>query len=348
MASFDDLQITKLLYRLKDAIQNLLNEPLPSVANVIEISPDTIGPGPVPPEPDSSVSLTVQEVDGSPSVNGVSLINVANGTLTDNGNGSVSISSGGGGTPGGSTTQVQFNDAGAFGGDSAFVWNKTSNTLTLDDASAGGYYGAIITGGTSGLRLETNNRNSTGYTGAVQIKTGNNTNINGYVGGGTIKAGSSNVYHATKDGGYAGIYGGHSGNEVSLVRTGYGSGGRINLVAGNSGYGNGGSIKILAGTCFDSAGVQGSINAYVRNSGSSLGAINLFCKDWDSVYGRGTTAPNVSFGNTSFGGGDGVISIRNATTVPSSNNSSGGILYVSAGALKYRGSGGTVTTIAVA
>lgn len=34
-------------------------------------------------------------------------------------------------TPGGSTTQVQFNDAGAFGGDSALVWNKSTNVLTI-------------------------------------------------------------------------------------------------------------------------------------------------------------------------------------------------------------------------
>lgn len=37
---------------------------------------------------------------------------------------------GGGGTPGGSDTQVQFNDSGAFGGDSGLVFNKTTNALT--------------------------------------------------------------------------------------------------------------------------------------------------------------------------------------------------------------------------
>ena len=37
---------------------------------------------------------------------------------------------GGGGTPGGSDTQVQFNDGGAFGGDSGLLFNKTSNKLT--------------------------------------------------------------------------------------------------------------------------------------------------------------------------------------------------------------------------
>jgi hypothetical protein len=36
----------------------------------------------------------------------------------------------GGGTPGGSTTQIQFNDGGAFGGDADLTWNKTTNVLT--------------------------------------------------------------------------------------------------------------------------------------------------------------------------------------------------------------------------
>lgn len=58
---------------------------------------------------------------------------------------------------------------------------------------------------------------------------------------------------------------------------------------------------------------------------------------------------NVAFGNTgSFGGGALVIGINNATTVPTSNPTGGGILYVEAGALKYRGSSGTITTIAAA
>lgn len=42
-------------------------------------------------------------------------------------------SSGGGGTPGGSDTQVQFNDSGSFGGDAGMTYNKTTNTLSVDD-----------------------------------------------------------------------------------------------------------------------------------------------------------------------------------------------------------------------
>ena len=53
-------------------------------------------------------------------------------------------------------------------------------------------------------------------------------------------------------------------------------------------------------------------------------------------------------GDGSFGGGGKVLSIANATTVPTSNPSGGAILYVESGATKVRGSSGTVTTIAPA
>ena len=43
----------------------------------------------------------------------------------------VSLGAGGSGTPGGADTQVQFNDAGSFGGDSALTYNKTTDALTL-------------------------------------------------------------------------------------------------------------------------------------------------------------------------------------------------------------------------
>lgn len=61
-------------------------------------------------------------------------------------------------------------------------------------------------------------------------------------------------------------------------------------------------------------------------------------------------AQNLSLGanTSSFGGGSGVVFISNATTVPTSNPSGGGVLFVEGGALKYRGSAGTVTTIAPA
>jgi len=53
-------------------------------------------------------------------------------------------------------------------------------------------------------------------------------------------------------------------------------------------------------------------------------------------------------GTNSLGGGLGVLGIANASGTPTSNATGGGILYVEAGALKYRGSSGTITTLGAA
>jgi hypothetical protein len=45
-------------------------------------------------------------------------------------NGSI-VSTGGATPPGGSTTQIQFNDAGAFGGDAGLTYVKATDTLTI-------------------------------------------------------------------------------------------------------------------------------------------------------------------------------------------------------------------------
>ena len=48
------------------------------------------------------------------------------------------VETGGGGTPGGSDTQVQFNDGGAFGGDSGLTFDKTTNALTVGASTGDG------------------------------------------------------------------------------------------------------------------------------------------------------------------------------------------------------------------
>ena len=115
-------------------------------------------------------------------------------------------------------------------------------------------------------------------------------------------------------------------------------------------------------------GVSGQANRYlevldssnnaqfwVNSSGVTVGASGFSGPSY-TANSDGTTAfntngsKNIQFGggSTSIGGGSGVLGITNATTVPSSNPTGGGVLYVEAGALKYRGSSGTVTTIAAA
>jgi hypothetical protein len=43
----------------------------------------------------------------------------------------------GNGVPGGANTEIQFNDAGSFGGDAGFTYNKNTNTLYVENISAG-------------------------------------------------------------------------------------------------------------------------------------------------------------------------------------------------------------------
>ena len=72
---------------------------------------------------------TIQEVDGSPRVNSPTLIKVTNGTLSCTGKTcTITISGGGGGSPGGSSTQVQYNAVGSFGGISGFTSDGTNVT----------------------------------------------------------------------------------------------------------------------------------------------------------------------------------------------------------------------------
>lgn len=52
----------------------------------------------------------------------ITLLQIIAQNLCDFGGGTTTV-------PGGSDTDVQFNDAGAFGGDSDFTWNKTTNLL---------------------------------------------------------------------------------------------------------------------------------------------------------------------------------------------------------------------------
>ena len=73
----------------------------------------------------------------------------------------------------------------------------------------------------------------------------------------------------------------------------------------------------------------------IATDGSSLGAF--------VVYTRGA-----SYAERFRIGSEGVIKVANTSTAPSSSPTGGGYLYVESGALKFRGSSGTVTTIAPA
>lgn len=250
-------------------------------------------------------------------------------------------SSGGGGSPGGANTNVQFNDSGAFGGDNDFDWDKVNKKLILDDGFGEGDGGVRITGGNSDITLQTEVQ-STGavVAGDIYVRSG------GYTGSDGGSAGAISLIVGDSD---PNSFPNHiyiqAGNCGDLSHAGQNLGGIVNITAGNTGIDVGGNVNINSGNA-TSMGTAGAVHVTLGGVGVS-GTRSFFQVSQFDAFG--SIQPNIVLGNTaSLGGGEGVIFIANATTVPSSNPTGGGILYVTAGALTYRGSGGTVTTIAPA
>lgn len=96
---------------------------------------------------------------------------------------------------------------------------------------------------------------------------------------------------------------------------------------------------------FNCTSTQAQINSNAAGTGTQL-PLAFFLAGSQIV--EFTTARNIGLCTTggSYGSGTQVIFIANCTAAPSSNPTGGGILYAESGALKYRGSSGTVTTIA--
>jgi len=122
------------------------------------------------------------------------------------------------------------------------------------------------------------------------------------------------------------------GNSQSgLIILGQSTGGHtLNIDSGATTSGNTKTITLGTG------GVSGSTTTI------SMGTNTTGASSTTTILG------NIGFNGSSFGTGSGVVFIANAATTPSTTPANGGVLYVEAGALKYRGSSGTVTQLAAA
>ena len=119
---------------------------------------------------------------------------------------------------------------------------------------------------------------------------------------------------------------------------------------GNASNGKGNQLGWYTNSSFngDVAQIRGDADNYGVNSRGRLVVCCNAGADSSTIteVARFTGQKNLGIGMTAFGNGAGVIAIANNTAAPSSNPIGGGYLYVDNGALKYRGSSGTVTTIA--
>jgi hypothetical protein len=96
---------------------------------------------------------------------------------------------------------------------------------------------------------------------------------------------------------------------------------------------------------------KGKYEIAVQSDKLQINGRNADNSEFETIMVVQRIAAGGNFGirtSSQFGAGRGVVAIANSAVAPSVNPSNGGILYVENGALKYRGSSGTVTVIAPA
>jgi hypothetical protein len=207
---------------------------------------------------------------------------------------------GGGGTPGGSDTQVQFNDAGAFGGDADMTWNKTTNVLTVGSvATPGKIKGADnATLNEAGVSLTIKGGDATGggtnasaIGGETIISSGAPANTSATAGPITIQpaaATGASGAAVTMQGGSPG----GSGNNGGAVTV---SGG----IAGATGAGSGGLVTIQGGAGSSTNGsASGGVTIKTQlppNSGGVPGTVAISTADSTSAsFGDGPAAAPIT------------------------------------------------------
>lgn len=225
---------------------------------------------------------------------------------------------GGGGTPGGSNTQIQFNDSSSFGGDADFTWNKTTNILGIaGDITFG--TDSVPTARSINVTAQTTT-NKAGNSLYISSGTSNGTGV-----GGDLDL-SAGVASGSGDGGYAALSAGSSTT---------GKGGRT-YIYGGQGYPNG-DVWIQGGA--NLADIGG--NVYIRGGDSDV-AIG-----GDVLVYAGNGHPGGKIQFTSYFGGemrfsagsgqedlgvDGGSFFMNAGAGGTNANKSGGNLSLNAGA----------------
>lgn len=226
-----------------------------------------------------------------------------------------------GGSPGGSSGQMQFNNAGAFGGAAAVAYATTGTHLVV--TAQGATIVPICAKGAASQSANIFEAQNSGGTKLFYVTPG----------GAVVAAGVAWTGKTYYQDGYSSV--------------GWG------LSAGNWYFGNGsvdwkfglstGGVQIFSGTLGfnNNAPGSGSDAGVSRNAAGVIEVNNGTAGTFRDLLVR-----NLGLnGAVSAGGGVGIAFLANATTVPTTNPTGGGVLYCEGGALKFRGSSGTVTTL---
>jgi hypothetical protein len=221
------------------------------------------------------------------------------------------VAGGGNGTPGGSNTQIQFNDNGNFGANSGFTFDSTTGNI--------GIPGIIIGSNT----VEIDNRAS-----------GNGADINLYSADDILIQARDRDIGSTSEGGDINIYAGDSAEDSDT------SGGDITIEAGRGGASNidyggtGGFVSVSAGQGGNAVGANfsarpgGSLTLNAGNAGANNGNIDLGNTGGDVTINAGDTTSNGDSGGSiilrSGDAGANALAGQVQIIIPSSDEGNGG------------------------
>jgi hypothetical protein len=206
--------------------------------------------------------------------------------------------------PGGANTQIQFNDDESFGGSAAFVFNKSSNLVTVS------------------ANLDSNNLNAT-----THITSGNVWANSGIIGAQTLKGEGGNISN---------IQGGNVSGTVSSATTA----GTVTTAA-QPNITSVGTLSSLAVTGNTSTGNLTGANAVVANffigSGNNLSNIQ-------GANVTGTVSSATTAGTVTTAAQPNITSVGTLTSLAVTGNATAGNVYANSGTIGASLLTGTLTT----
>jgi len=190
---------------------------------------------------------------------------------------------GGNGTPGGSNTQIQFNDNGNFGANSGFTFDSTTGNISIP--------GTIISGNT----ITIDNRAS-----------GNGADINLYSADDILIQARDRDIGSTSEGGDINIYAGDSAEDSDTsagdIVIEAGAGGASNIDFG----GSGGFVRVEAGQGGAAVGANfaarpgGNLTLRAGDAGNNGGNIDLGASGGDVIINAGDSTGNGNLGGNIY------------------------------------------------
>ena len=264
----------------------------------------------------------------------------SNTFLKNDGSGNLSWATGAAGTPGGSDTHVQFNNAGAFGGSSNFTWNNSTPQLTVAGTiSFNSTGGKAMTFGSNGsnlggkLTIPANGSSSISIISCPTASTGQGITLLTGDGTGNSNGGAISLLTGLEAGSGSGggitlnTGGTATSGAVSITTNGVtGTSGAIGITTGATTGGNSGTLTIGTGICSSTSGNTGPLYISTGDAGSSSG-----------VAGSITLQAGQSFGTANISG-----SVNIYAGLAGGGNNTGGTVTIRAGGANGTGTGGDV------